>query len=175
MNEIHDDGLEILSDPEKGLLSTDFLIILTYGTSTISVLFGMMKFLCFSPQRMIYLRGCWEYLSTLLICFLTPFVRKCFYGLCAFQLIVNIFMSGPSNTAVNKGDGIMTTSVIEARSNEASTDILIVTTSPVLTNITEKIRERRNYITNNVFGFAKVGIYISFVVALVVLVEVVYS
>ena len=86
---------------------------------------------------MIYLRGCWEYLSTLLICFLTPFVRKCFYGLCAFQLIVNIFMSGPSNAAVNKVDGIMTTSVIEARSNEASTDILIATTSPVLTNITE--------------------------------------
>jgi hypothetical protein len=89
VDEIKEEGLNILS--ETGLPSTNLLIIVTYATSTISVLFGVMKFLCFSPQKMIILKGFWEYFSTLVMCFITPFVRKCFYGLCTYHLIVNIY------------------------------------------------------------------------------------
>ena len=83
---------------DAGLPSTEFLVILTYATSTISVIWGVMKFLCFSPQKMITLKGCWEYFSTLSICLVAPFVRKFFYGLCAYQLIVNIYLSATPET-----------------------------------------------------------------------------
>ena len=89
VHDIHDNGLDILS--EAGLPSTNLLIILTYGTATISVVCGVMKFVCFSPQKMVHLKGVWEYVSTFLICLITPFIRKCFYGLCTFHLIVNIY------------------------------------------------------------------------------------
>ena len=62
---------------------------------------------------MINLRGCWEYLSTFLICLITPFIRKCFYGLCTFHLIVNIYSNlHPSGSKVNSTNP---TQVIDAK------------------------------------------------------------
>ena len=114
IHEIHDSGLDILS--EAGLPSTNFLILVTYGTSSISVVFGVMNFLCFSPKKVINLTGCWETFSTFLICFVTPIIRKCFYGLCAFHLIVHVALSEYRSTEITKTEGTTTMpSVFDAK------------------------------------------------------------
>ena len=123
IHEIHDSGLDILSD--VGLPSTNLLIIITYATSSISVVFGVMKFLCFSPNKFISLSGWWESFSTFSICLVAPIIRKCFYGLCAFHLIIYLYLSGFHPTEVTKIEGNTPAlpSVIEARLKALPTEI----------------------------------------------------